>query len=117
LSVFDDAGVQECYRRDRSMVPQQALALFNSRQALEAARGIALRLGAGDPAIDDERFISRAFVALLASDVTAEELAACRKALAAWRELHSGNEAEQAVESRVHLIEALINHNDFITVR
>ncbi|MFO0455459.1 MAG: DUF1553 domain-containing protein, partial [Planctomycetota bacterium] len=117
LSVFDDAGVQECYRRDRSVVPQQALALFNSRQSLEAARGIALRLGAGDPAIDDERFISRAFVALLASDVTAEELAACRKALAAWRELHSGSEAEQAVESRVHLIEALINHNDFITVR
>ena len=117
LSAFDDAGVQECYRRDRSVVPQQALALFNSRQAIEAARGIALRLGAGDPAIDDERFISRAFAALLASDVTAEELAACRKALAAWRELHSGNEAEQAVESRVHLIEALINHNDFITVR
>lgn len=117
LAAFDDAGVQECYRRDRSVVPQQALALFNSRQAIEAARGIALRLGAGDPAIEDERFISRAFNALLASDATEAEQAACRKALAAWRELQIGAGAEQAVESRVHLIEALLNHNDFITVR
>jgi hypothetical protein len=117
LSAFDDAGVQECYRRDRSVVPQQALALFNSRQAIEAARGIALRLGAGDPAIDDERFILRAFVALLGSDVSEKEQAACREALAAWRKLHTGAEADQAVESRVRLIEALVNHNDFITVR
>ena len=117
LAAFDDAGVQECYRRDRSIVPQQALALSNSRQALDAARGIAQRLGAADPAIDDERFIARAFVTLLAGEAREQERAACRAALAAWRELYSGGEAERAVEARVHLVEALINHNDFITVR
>jgi hypothetical protein len=117
LSVFDDAGVQECYRRERSIVPQQALALFNSRQASEAARGIALRLGAGDHALADEQFVSRAFVVLLACEATEQEQAACREALAAWRELRSGDDAKRATEARVHLIEALINHNDFITVR
>lgn len=117
LSTFDDAGVQECYRRERSIVPQQALALFNSRQAIEAARGIAQQLGADDPAMDDERFISKAFVALLASEAKEDERIACRDALASWRELLAGSDTDRAREARVHLIEALINHNDFITVR
>ena len=72
-------------------------------------------------AIADARFVpapeSTGLHALLASDATEAEQAACRKALAAWRELQIGAGAEQAVESRVHLIEALLNHNDFITVR
>ena len=29
LEIFDDAGVQECYRREQSIVPQQVLALAN----------------------------------------------------------------------------------------
>ena len=37
LSMFDDADILRCYRRDESIVPQQALALANSRLALETA--------------------------------------------------------------------------------
>ena len=44
LTTFDDASVKECYRRDQSIVPQQALALTNSRLVHDAARPIAKRL-------------------------------------------------------------------------
>ena len=36
--------MKECYRREQSIVPQQALALTNSRLVLDAARPIADRL-------------------------------------------------------------------------
>ena len=38
LTTFDEAAVKECYRRDQSIVPQQALALTNSKLVLNAAR-------------------------------------------------------------------------------
>ena len=38
LSTFDEAAVKECYRRDQSIVPQQALALADSRLVHDAAR-------------------------------------------------------------------------------
>ncbi|HEY1067409.1 MAG TPA: DUF1553 domain-containing protein, partial [Pirellulales bacterium] len=44
LTTFDEALVTECYRREQSIVPQQALALTNSRLVLDAARPIAERL-------------------------------------------------------------------------
>jgi len=40
LTAFDDATVQECYRRDESIVPQQALALANSRLSHDIAQQI-----------------------------------------------------------------------------
>ena len=36
LSTFDEALVKECYRRDQIIVPQQALALSNSRLVLDS---------------------------------------------------------------------------------
>jgi hypothetical protein len=47
LTMFDDALVKECYRRDQSIVPQQALALANSQLVLDAAKPIGERLLAG----------------------------------------------------------------------
>ena len=44
LTMFDEALVTECYRREQSIVPQQALALSNSKLVLEAAPKIARRL-------------------------------------------------------------------------
>ena len=35
--MFDDADIQQCYRRSESIIPQQALALANSRVSLEMA--------------------------------------------------------------------------------
>ena len=48
LSAFDDANVLECYRRAESIVPQQALALENSKLALSAGDKI-VTLHAGSP--------------------------------------------------------------------
>ena len=44
LTTFDDAGVKDCYRREQSIVPQQALALANSGLVQDAARQIKTRL-------------------------------------------------------------------------
>ena len=49
LTAFDGAAVEECYRRQESIVPQQALALENSEfvwnQARRIARGLERSLG------------------------------------------------------------------------
>ena len=105
LSAFDDANVLDCYRRGESIVPQQALALENSKLAMEMVDRIATRIQATNPNADDQEFARLAFVAILADEPTAEELQ--------WI-LQRMPKMQQA---RVGLVRALINHNDFITIR
>jgi hypothetical protein len=116
LSVFDDASVRECYRRSESIVPQQALALSNSKLALAMAGRINDRLHQKLGTVSDPDFARAAFEAVLASTPTPEEMAACEDALRQWRELAKGR-ADAGRRARGHLIHALLNHNDFITVR
>ena len=113
LTTFDEAAVKECYARDQSIVPQQALALSNSRLVQQASRQIAARLGAA--AGGEEDFIRRAWRLLLGSAVGPEELAACAQALATWRAEEPAGEAVAA--ARANLVWALLNHNDFVTLR
>jgi hypothetical protein len=144
LTTFDEAAVTECYRRDQSVVPQQALALINSRLVLEAAEPIAQKVaqaaaegpiatgpgatgpgatgsgatgsGATDPGTPDptdEAFARAAFDLLLGSSAEATEVAACVESLTAWRAIE-GVTPDQA---RANLIWALLNHNDFVTLR
>ncbi len=112
LSMFDDALVRECYRRTESIIPQQALTLANSKLSLTQAQRIAERL----KAVGDEAFIRAAFQHVLACEPTSEETTACLEALAEWRGILKG---EKNLEARVRadLVHALINHNDFVTVR
>jgi mono/diheme cytochrome c family protein len=65
LDVFDNANVLECYRRTESIVPQQALALWNSRFALAMSGKIndALHTRLGE--VDDTRFVNVAFETIL----------------------------------------------------
>ena len=44
LTTFDGALVTECYRRNQSVVPQQALAMTNSRLVLDSSKPIAERI-------------------------------------------------------------------------
>jgi hypothetical protein len=114
LGIFDDANVLDCYRRTESIVPQQALALWNSRFALTAAAKIADKLPSGT----DAAFITSAFEALLGTTPTADELAACESALAELRAvLKDVKEPERDKRARTQLVQALLNHNDFITAR
>jgi hypothetical protein len=118
LTTFDDASVQECYRREQSIVPQQALALANSRQAIEAAEKIATRLQAQPENATDAAFIRAAFVTVLAASPNAEEQAACQQALEAWSKIGSpANTPATTLRARTNLVHALLNHNDFVTVR
>lgn len=111
LAMFDDADVLDCYRRDQSIVPQQALALANAKQSLEAAGKIAAKLATRPEAKSDDGYIRTAFTTILAYAPTVDEQAACRAALHEWRKLGDADRA------RTNLVHALLNHNDFITVK
>lgn len=114
LSLFDDANVLECYRRTVSVLPQQGLALQNSGVAMDAASRIASRLEMIDPVV----FCRTAFETVLAQTPTADELTACVEALKEFEVLAvKEKRTESAREARVLLIHALLNHNDFVTIR
>ncbi|WP_437185238.1 DUF1553 domain-containing protein [Planctomicrobium sp. SH668] len=111
LTTFDDAMVGECYRREESVVPQQALALANSELILESALQISTKFSEQAP--NEVDFIRHAFKAILVIDASTEEVAACQRALEQWRQLPGNTD----VQARSHLVWALLNHNDFVSVR
>ncbi len=117
LAMFDDASVLECYRRAESIIPQQALTLQNSRLALGAAEKIAARL-AGTPGGSDAAFVRSAFELVLGCSPTKAEQGECELAL---KELHALAVREKRPDprgrARTTLVHALLNHNDFVTVR
>jgi hypothetical protein len=118
LAMFDDADVLDCYRREQSIVPQQALALANAKQSLAAAATIAAKLEKSPECKTDDGFVRTVYRAVLAYEPNADELAACREALDAWRKLPPATQGEDvAAKARVNLVHALLNHNDFVTVR
>lgn len=113
LMAFDEADPLDCYRRRDSIIPQQALALSNSKLAGAMAEKIAARL---EKTIPPREFSREAFAWILGYAPTANELAACEDALGRWVELNKMRpDARQ--RARAQLIQALLNHNDFITIR
>jgi hypothetical protein len=118
LTTFDDASVKECYRREQSIVPQQALALSNSRLVLDAARPIAERLTRQVVSADDRDFVQTAYLVLLGAESSEVEEAAMTRALAEWAKLPEAAQAGDATAwARAHLVWVLLNHNDFVTLR
>ena len=111
LTTFDEARVTDCYRREESIVPQQALALTNSTLVQDAAGKIAARLSEG--VANEEQFIRRAFAVLLGIHPGPAEVTASMKAIQAWQGLPEGS----AKDARTQLVWTLINHNDFVTLR
>ena len=63
LTTFDVALVTECYRRNQSVVPQQALAMTNSRLVLDSSKPIAERISKAispnESEVDDDRIYSQ----------------------------------------------------------
>ncbi|MBI82164.1 MAG: hypothetical protein CMJ81_03120 [Planctomycetaceae bacterium] len=114
LSIFDDVDILRCYRRQESILPQQALALANSQLGYNAARQIASRIHS----TERDQFIAAVFETVLCVDPTEEEIEACRQALAETRSSLKKIEAGEAERrARENLVHALLNHNDFITIR
>jgi mono/diheme cytochrome c family protein len=120
LSTFDEADVLQCYRREVSVLPQQALALANSGVTLQMAEKIAARLEreqlpAGGKATP-QALIPSAFRLILTRDSTVEEQVACVEFLRhAASLLPAGPDREH--RELTSLVVALLNHNDFITIR
>ena len=118
LSIFDDANVLECYRRSESIVPQQALALENSPLATLMADKITQRILAANPKLSDSDFIRAAFLTVLTVEPTAAEQGAVIEALGKLTAAAKNkNRPNPELHARTNLIQALINHNDFVTVR
>jgi hypothetical protein len=101
LGAFDNANVLECYRRNESVVPQQALALTNSQLSRATADALASKLAQEAPA----DFIRLSFQAILNRAPTDQEQQVSLEALTAMK------------SNRPLFLQALLNHNDFVTLR
>lgn len=118
LMQFDDANVLECYKREESILPQQALTLSNSKIAWSMAEAIHAQLQVKLSQAPDKEFIQAAFRLLLGSEPNEAEVAECLKVVTA---LNSAGTAKQnnagSARARLLLVHSLLNHNDFVTVR
>jgi hypothetical protein len=103
LKIFDGPGMDECYERKKSVMPQQALALANSELAIAMARKLAEAI----PATEPEPFVNELFVRTVTRHPTADELATCLAFL----------KKGDAKKARENLALVMLNHNDFLTVR
>ncbi len=118
LSMFDDASVLECYRRSESIVPQQALALQNSSLAMDVSEKIARRIGVRNPVASDREFIRSAFVTILSAEPTEAECEAVVDAMIQFKNAATrSNHKDPEEQAKAGVIHALLNHNDFVTVR
>lgn len=118
LETFDNANVLECYRRPESVLPQQALALSNSKLSMVAAGKLTEILLKDSETASDDGFIRVAYQSILAVKPGKAELEACGEALLELRSLaEKQGQADPVKRARAGLVHALFNHNDFITVR
>ena len=101
LKIFDNANPTECYLRNESVVPQQALALANSELSLNEAKRLAPRLDAAD-------FVGSAFGTVLGRAPSPDERRRANQFLDAT--------SDQA-QARIDFVHVLFNHHDFVTIR
>ncbi len=125
--LFDAPNPLDCYRRTRTIVPQQALALTNSDlvHRLSArivadwqTRTLGETQAPGDAEAQEQRFVVAVFERILSRAPTDAESQICLAALTRQRELLTKSQtAEPATRARESLVRALLNHNDFVTIR
>ena len=118
LNMFDRANVTGCYRRSASIIPQQALAMVNGRLSLEMARVLTNRIHDQLEDPTDEQFIRTAYQTILNRPVRETEFSVCSEALHELRAIAEGQSHPRSKrKAREHLVHALFNHNDFVTIR
>jgi len=119
--LFDAPDAMECYRRTRSIVPQQALALTNSDFVYEQCAATTVAL-VNEACVATENtpkpFITAAFERILSRPPSAAELQLCCEAIESHRALLAQTETADAnVRVLESVVRAILNHNDFITIR
>ncbi|MBL8290756.1 MAG: PSD1 domain-containing protein [Bryobacterales bacterium] len=117
LKMFDAPNPVECYMRNESVVPQQALAMANSAIAQQQAQTIAKRLDAQAP--DSAAFVGLAFETILGRPPDSQERSAAQRFLARQPELIASLKPapDSGLRARANFIHVLLNHNDFLTIR
>jgi hypothetical protein len=125
LTTFDAPNVEDCYRRNETIVPQQALALTNSGMVLIRAAQIAATIdhAVGDGPESRTAFVTAAYERILGRPPTRAEQAECAAGLARLAEASrieaDGKATDRTPEARARsaLVHVLLNHNDFVTIR
>jgi chemotaxis protein histidine kinase CheA len=116
IALFDAPDPCDCYLRTTSIIPQQALAMANSKLAQDQSRILAKKLWIATGQETD--FINATFEQLLTRPPRPQELQLCqsflKKQATLFKENKKSKPAQRARESLVH---SLFSHNDFITVR
>ncbi|QDT93530.1 Planctomycete cytochrome C [Gimesia algae] len=118
IGMFDAADIFACYRRNESVVPQQALTLANSKVSLQMARKMVQNIREQQPSLSDQEFIRLAYARILCEEPTPREFEICSQALSETQAtLKAAKHQNPIWRSRENLVHALLNHNDFITIR
>ena len=135
LKVFDEANPNECFQRNESIVPHQALALANSRLSLSVARTLEEQITkrTGEETNADSKFITDAFDTVLNRPPTdaerseslrfvreQEELLLDTKKLTPIQTGAAGEikpERDPHLRAREDFVHVLLNHTDFVTIR
>jgi hypothetical protein len=127
LKVFDGPDPTSCYQRPESVVPQQALALANSRLSLTQSRLLAKRLGGAQR--QPAEFIADAYESLLGRPASGDEAARTMQFLERQEALFQSAKAltpflpettvpiDAKLRAREDLIHALFNRGEFVTIR
>ncbi len=116
-ALFDAPDPNDCYRRTRSVIPQQALALTNSKLVHDHAGALVKRITDSMEcfieSLGDANFINAAFQQILARSPSVEERAECE----AYLKQGAAVPKDGVARARESLVRALLNQNDFLTVR
>ena len=114
--LFDAPEVGDCYRRTRSVIPQQALALTNSTLVHDLSLQLTADLWQSlspEQQAQPDAFITAAFERIISRWPTPPELDICRNYLRPPADLTGFDPAR----SRQSLVRILLNHNDFVAIR
>jgi hypothetical protein len=137
LKLFDAPSTHECYRRNETIIPQQALAMVNSPLSIEQSRRLAKilneQVGSTDTPKVKQAFIDVLFERVLCRLPTHDERTTCQqflqnqarrladpKSLTTFSGqviLHVKASTEPHLRARESLAHVLLNHNEFVSIR
>jgi uncharacterized membrane protein len=131
LKLFDAANPMDCYERNESIVPQQALAMSNSQISYSEARRLARRLNG--PGINLPTFVVEAFETVLGRSPTPQERLKSQDFVNQQTLLFRNPEkltpfragkanpipgaTDPELRARENLIHVLFNSDEFVTIR
>ena len=125
--LFDGPDALDCYRRTRTIIPQQALAMTNSELVHKMSAAIVSNwqrsvVGEtkGDGVAETERFVVEMFERILSRAPSPTERQVCVNGFETQLALltPSSEDKEIAIRrARESVVRALFSHNDFVTVR